>query len=255
MDGRFVPNITIGPLVVQRGARGDQLPLDVHLMIVEPERYMEDFAKAGADIISVHVEAVPTCTGRPADPRLGKKAGVALNPHTPLTASAYVLGDCRSVLVMSVNPGFGGQAFIPAAVPKIRALREEIERAGWTSTSRSTAASSPTTPPRSVAAGANVLVAGAAVFGEPQSDYAQAPSPRCARRARRRSPAAIRLGQSRGGVVARDEIVGVAREARGRAACARRRGGWRGRGAAWSWTATGPSPPRSRRPPARRRNA
>src|SRR3954463_15522747 len=115
MDGRFVPNITIGPVVVKAVRAATKLPLDVHLMIVEPERYVADFAKAGADVISVHVEASPHLHRTVQLIRsLGKKAGVVLNPHTPEEAIRHVLGDVDLVLVMSVNPGFGGQSFIPA---------------------------------------------------------------------------------------------------------------------------------------------
>src|SRR5262245_35849694 len=131
MDGRFVPNITIGPLVVQAVRAATKLPLDVHLMIVEPERYVDDFAKAGADVISVHVEASPHLHRTVQHIRaLGKKAGVVLNPHTPEEAIRHVLGDIDLVLVMSVNPGFGGQSFIPSALDKLRALRSMIDRSG-----------------------------------------------------------------------------------------------------------------------------
>jgi ribulose-phosphate 3-epimerase len=147
--------------------------LDVHLMIVEPERYVEDFASAGADVIVVHAEAsvhlhrtVQQITA------LGKKAGVSLNPHTPLDFLDVVLPDLHSVLLMTVNPGFGGQAFIPAVVPKIRALRDEIDRRGLGVTIAVDGGISPQTAATVTEAGATVLVAGAAVFGKP--DYAQA---------------------------------------------------------------------------------
>ena len=121
MDGRFVPNITIGPLIVKAVRPLTEKPLDVHLMIVEPEKYVEDFAEAGADIISVHAEhnASPHLHRTLSQIReLGKKAGVVLNPSTPLDLIEYVLEICDLVLIMSVNPGFGGQSFIPAVVPK-----------------------------------------------------------------------------------------------------------------------------------------
>ncbi len=171
MDGRYVPNLTIGPLVVKAIRPVTKLPLDVHLMIVEPERYLEDFAKAGADTITVHVEASPhlhRTIQRIKD--LGVKAGVALNPHTPEGVLDYVLGDLDLILVMSVNPGFGGQSFIPGVVDKIRNLRRRIEQSGRDNQEVDievdggiNAQSAPTV----TAAGANLLVAGSAVFGKP----------------------------------------------------------------------------------------
>src|SRR5688572_1489673 len=130
MDGRFVPNITLGPIVVGAVRRATRLPVDVHLMIVEPERYIEDFAKAGADVISVHVEASTHLERTLAEVRrLGKRAGVVLNPHTPEESIRYVLGSVDLILVMSVNPGFGGQKFLPAVLPKLAALRKMIDDA------------------------------------------------------------------------------------------------------------------------------
>ena len=124
MDGRFVPNLTIGPVVVEAIRKRTRLPLDVHLMIVEPERYVGDFVRAGADIVTVHAEACPHLQRVLAQIReLGARAGVALNPATSPDVLAYVLDDLDLVLVMSVNPGFGGQTFIPAVYPKIRAIR------------------------------------------------------------------------------------------------------------------------------------
>jgi ribulose-phosphate 3-epimerase len=144
MDGRFVPNITLGPVVVGAARRATKLPLDVHLMIVEPERYLEAFAEAGADVISVHEEACIHLQRTLAEiRRLGKRAGVVLNPHTPESSVSYVLDDVDLILVMSVNPGFGGQRFLPSVLPKI----------------------TPETAKSVVDAGANVLVAGSAVFG------------------------------------------------------------------------------------------
>ncbi|MFM7193144.1 MAG: ribulose-phosphate 3-epimerase, partial [Microcystaceae cyanobacterium] len=130
MDGRFVPNITIGPLIVEAIRPYTKKPLDVHLMIVEPEKYVADFAKAGADIISVHVEhnASPHLHRTLGQIReLGKKAGAVLNPSTPLDFLEYVLPLCDLVLIMSVNPGFGGQSFIPEVVSKIQQLRKMCE--------------------------------------------------------------------------------------------------------------------------------
>jgi ribulose-phosphate 3-epimerase len=133
MDGRFVPNITIGPLIVEAIRPITQKPLDVHLMIVEPEKYVADFAKAGADIITVHCEhnASPhlhRTLGQIKE--LGKEAGVVLNPGTPLSLIENVLDICDLVLIMSVNPGFGGQSFIPTMVDKIRALRTMCDERG-----------------------------------------------------------------------------------------------------------------------------
>ncbi|MDH3258247.1 MAG: ribulose-phosphate 3-epimerase, partial [Deltaproteobacteria bacterium] len=129
MDGRFVPNITVGPMIVKALRGRTRLPLDVHLMIVEPEKYVEDFATAGADIITVHVEAtyhLQRLLKRIQE--LGKKAGVSLNPHTPLSAIEWVLGDIDLVLIMTVNPGFGGQTFIPQMIQKIEQLRQKVDR-------------------------------------------------------------------------------------------------------------------------------
>lgn len=175
MDGRFVPNITIGPLIVEAVRPVTQKPLDVHLMIVEPEKYVADFAKAGADIISVHAEhnASPhlhrtLCQIR----ELGKQAGVVLNPSTSLDLIEYVLEVCDLVLIMSVNPGFGGQSFIPAVVPKIRKLRQICDERGldpWIEVDGGLKANNTW---QVLEAGANAIVAGSAVFG--QKDYAAA---------------------------------------------------------------------------------
>ena len=167
MDGRFVPNLTIGPVVVKAVRAATRLPLDVHLMIVEPERYVEDFAKAGADGISVHVEASPHLHRTVQQIRsLGKKAGVVLNPHTSEESIRHVIGDVDLVLVMSVNPGFGGQSFIPSALPKLRALREMIDRSGRDVELEVDGGVAPGGTAKAVIeAGASVLVAGSAVFG------------------------------------------------------------------------------------------
>ena len=175
MDGLFVPNITIGPLVVRAVRASTKLPIDAHLMIVEPERYMADFALAGADLMSIHIEAVPDL--RRAIDRirgLGKKAAVAISPDTPLDGVLNVLPDLAMVLVMTVNPGFSGQKFIAAAVPKVRALRAEIERRGLDVDIQVDGGIAPDTVPEVVGAGANVLVAGASIFGAPNGDYAGA---------------------------------------------------------------------------------
>jgi ribulose-phosphate 3-epimerase len=166
MDGRFVPNITIGPLVVDAVRRATKLPIDVHLMIVEPERYVDDFRKAGADWISVHVEASPHLHRTLQQIRAGgAKAGAVLNPHTSEESIRPVLGDLDLVLVMSVNPGFGGQSFIPGALPKLRALRGMIDHAGLDVALEVDGGVAAGTAPAVIGAGARVLVAGSAVFG------------------------------------------------------------------------------------------
>ena len=173
MDGRFVPNITIGPVVVRAVRRATRLPIDAHLMIVEPERYIEDFAEAGADIISVHVEPSYHLSRTLQQIRsLGKKAGVVLNPHTPPDAVTYVLELVDLVLVMSVNPGFGGQAFMPEVLPKLRAIRKMIDARGLDVALEVDGGVAPGTARKVVEAGARVLVAGSAVYGHP--DYAAA---------------------------------------------------------------------------------
>lgn len=173
MDGRFVPNLTIGPLVVKALRRVTKLPLDVHLMIVEPERYVEAFAEAGADIITVHAEACPHLHRSVQQIRaLGKKAGVSLNPHTSEDVLRYVIGEVDLVLVMSVNPGFGGQDFIPNVLPKITRIRDMIRQSGKAVHLEVDGGVKPGTARQVIAAGADVLVAGSAVFGA--KDYAQA---------------------------------------------------------------------------------
>ncbi|MDX1977539.1 MAG: ribulose-phosphate 3-epimerase [Pseudanabaenaceae cyanobacterium bins.68] len=175
MDGRFVPNITIGPLIVEAIRPVTQKPLDVHLMIVEPEKYVADFAKAGADIISVHAEhnASPHLHRTLGQIReLGKQAGVVLNPSTPLSLIEYVLELCDLILIMSVNPGFGGQSFIPGVVPKIAKLRQMCEDRGldpWIEVDGGLKANNTW---QVLDAGANAIVAGSAVFKAP--DYGKA---------------------------------------------------------------------------------
>jgi ribulose-phosphate 3-epimerase len=173
MDGRFVPNITIGPLVVEAVRRATPAVVDVHLMIVEPERYVEDFAKAGADVITVHLEACTHLHRTLQQIRaLGKRAGVSLNPHTPEDQLRYVLSELDLVLVMSVNPGFGGQSFIPSAVSKLAALRKMIDDSGHDIDLEVDGGIKPGTAKQVVAAGADVLVAGSAVYST--RDYAAA---------------------------------------------------------------------------------
>jgi ribulose-phosphate 3-epimerase len=173
MDGRFVPNITIGPLVAAAVRKVTSLTVDCHLMIVEPERYIADFARAGAHVISVHAEASPHLERTlHAIRALGCKAGVVLNPHTPEDVLRYVLHVTDLVLVMSVNPGFGGQRFIDGVLPKIRAVRAMIDDAGRDIDLQVDGGISRETAPWARAAGADVFVAGNAVFGA--SDYGAA---------------------------------------------------------------------------------
>ncbi len=164
MDGRFVPNLTIGPVVVEAIRKRTRLPLDCHLMIVEPEKYVGDFASAGADMITVHAEATPHLQRLLAQIRqAGAKAGVALNPATPPDVLEYVLDDLDLVLVMSVNPGFGGQSFIPSAYEKIRRLRAML---GSRAVDVSVDGGVKKDLVKPLAqAGATVLVAGSAIFG------------------------------------------------------------------------------------------
>ncbi|MDA0673132.1 MAG: ribulose-phosphate 3-epimerase [Cyanobacteria bacterium] len=175
MDGRFVPNITIGPLIVDALRPVTQKPLDVHLMIVEPEKYVEDFAKAGADIISVHAEhnASPHLHRTLGQIReLGKQAGVVLNPSTPLELIEHVLDLCDLVLIMSVNPGFGGQSFIPSMVGKVRKLRQICDERGLDPWIEVDGGLKPGNTWQVLEAGANAIVAGSAVFKAPS--YADA---------------------------------------------------------------------------------
>jgi ribulose-phosphate 3-epimerase len=166
MDGHFVPNITWGPPMVQALRGVTKLPLDVHLMVTEPSRYLEAFARAGADIIGIHVEADPHAQRTLSQIRaLGKRSCITLNPQTPPTAIEYLLDDVDQILVMSVNPGFGGQKFLPQILPKLRALRALIEGRGLTIDLEVDGGIDAATAPLVVRAGANVLVAGASVFG------------------------------------------------------------------------------------------
>jgi ribulose-phosphate 3-epimerase len=173
MDGRFVPNITLGPPVVRAVRAATKAVVDCHLMIVEPERYIAEFANAGADIISVHVEASTHLQRTLHSIRaLGKKAGVVLNPHTSEDTLRYVLDDLDLILVMSVNPGFGGQSFLPLVLPKLRALRRMIDASGRHIELEIDGGIGPETAREVTEAGATVLVAGSAIFG--QRDRAEA---------------------------------------------------------------------------------
>jgi len=169
MDGRFVPNITLGPPIVKAARAATKLPLDVHLMIVEPERYVADFVKAGANVVSVHVEASPHLHRTLSQIReLGAKAGVVLNPHTPAESIQHVLELCDLILVMSVNPGFGGQSFISDVVAKLAAIRRMLDERGLDAELEIDGGISAKTAGVAAGAGARVLVAGSAVFGANQ---------------------------------------------------------------------------------------
>jgi len=167
MDGRFVPNITMGPPILKSLARVARVPIDAHLMIVEPDRYVEAFAEAGAASITVHAEAAVHLHRTVHFVKsLGVKAGVALNPATSVTALDEIAGDVDFVLVMTVNPGFGGQTFIPRSESKVRAVRALLDAAGnRTAPIEVDGGIDVHTAPRIVAAGADILVAGNAVFG------------------------------------------------------------------------------------------
>jgi ribulose-phosphate 3-epimerase len=170
MDGHFVPNITIGPLIVEAASRVTSLPLDVHLMIEHPDKYIEDFAKAGANLISVQVEA---CIHLNRTVQMIKaldlRAGAVLNPATPLSALEWVLEDVDFVMIMSVNPGFGGQKFIPNSIDKIRTLRKMIQDRGLSTLIEIDGGVNEKTIRNISDAGADVFVAGSAIFKSP--DY------------------------------------------------------------------------------------
>ena len=170
MDGHFVPNITIGPLVVRAVRAVTRLPLDVHLMISDPDRYIHDFIDAGADWVTVHVEA---CTHLhrtlAAIKDRGKKAGAVLNPATSLTTLEYVLADVDLVMLMSVNPGFGGQSFTESSLEKTRKLRQMLDQVNPEAGIEMDGGIGPETIGRAAAAGANIFVAGSAIYG--QEDY------------------------------------------------------------------------------------
>lgn len=165
MDGRFVPNITMGPLVVEAARRSTTLPLDVHLMIVEPERHLEAFARAGASRIDVHWEVSPNLHRTlQAIKSLGCEAGLAINPHTQAAFLTEVIDMLDAVLVMTVNPGFGGQAFLPETLPKLRRLREMIAASGRAIDLGVDGGIYASTARQVVDAGADLLVAGSMVF-------------------------------------------------------------------------------------------
>ncbi|KFM92854.1 ribulose-phosphate 3-epimerase [Bacillus paralicheniformis] len=168
MDGHFVPNLTIGPLVVEAVRPITELPLDVHLMIEAPDRYIPAFAKAGADILSVHVEACPHLHRTiQLIKEQGVKAGVVLNPHTPVQQIEHVLEDLDLVLLMTVNPGFGGQSFISSVLPKIRQVKEMAEQKGLADLLIEVDGGvNKMTARQCIEAGANLLVAGSAVYNE-----------------------------------------------------------------------------------------
>ena len=173
MDGHFVPNITIGPPVVASLKRVTKVPLDVHLMITDPDRYIEAFAKAGASMLSVHVEVLPHLHRTVhAIKALGVKAGVVLNPSTPVIALENVAADVDYVLVMSVNPGFGGQTFIPRSESKVREVRALLDRIGNAAPVEIDGGIDHGNVGRVVAAGARMIVAGSAIFHAPDPERA-----------------------------------------------------------------------------------
>lgn len=184
MDGHFVPNLTVGPPVVQALRRVTSLPLDVHLMVEAPDRWVEPFARAGADRLTVHVEATAHLDRVLRQIReLGLHPGVALNPATPVSSLEYVLELVDQVLVMTVNPGFGGQRLLPAMVRKVADVRALVAARGLTCEVVVDGGVDEQTAPRLVAAGASVLVAGTSVFGDPDPSAALARLRRTARAA------------------------------------------------------------------------
>jgi len=170
MDGHFVPNITIGPLIVKALRPVTKLPLDVHLMIENPERYLEDFAKAGADIITVHQETCPHLHGTLQQiHKLGVRSGVSINPATPVSSLEEIISEVDLVLVMSVNPGFGGQSYISSCTEKIQKLRSMLDICGSSADLEVDGGVNVNTVNEVIAAGANAFVAGSAVFNDKQS--------------------------------------------------------------------------------------
>jgi ribulose-phosphate 3-epimerase len=169
MDGHFVPNITIGPVITAAARRSTELPLDVHLMIEAPEKYLEVFAEAGAHLLTVHQEACPDLARTISRIRsLGVKAGVAVNPATPLDTVRHVLKDIDLLLVMSVNPGFGGQAFIPTSTAKVRQARALLDEVGSSAELEVDGGVDAGNAGVLARAGATVLVAGSAVYRHPE---------------------------------------------------------------------------------------
>ena len=184
MDGHFVPNITIGPPVVKSIKRVAKVPLDVHLMITDPDKYAEAFVEAGADMLSVHVEVLPHLhRSITLIKSLGVKAGVVLNPSTPVVALEEIAGDVDFVLVMSVNPGFGGQKFIPRSEHKVRAVRALLDRAGNMAPIEIDGGIDLSNIARVVEAGVDIVVAGSAIF--------HAPDPAAATRALKDAAASV----------------------------------------------------------------
>ncbi len=168
MDGHFVPNLTVGPPVVRSLRRVTHVPLDVHLMITDPDRFAEAFVEAGAAMLSVHVEVLPHLNRTLAFIKsLGAKAGVAINPSTPVVALEEVIPDVDFILVMSVNPGFGGQAFLPRSASKVRELRAMLDRAGNRAPIEVDGGLDVSTVGTVVRAGAEILVAGSSIFRTP----------------------------------------------------------------------------------------
>jgi len=168
MDGHFVPNLTMGPAIVKALKRETTLPLDVHLMITDPDRYLDAFIDAGAAMISVHVEVLPHLHRTLTHIRhLGAKAGAAINPSTPVSALSEVADLLDHVLVMSVNPGFGGQSFIPHSTAKVAAVREWLTRAGSQADIEVDGGVDRSNAAALAAAGATILVAGASIYGSP----------------------------------------------------------------------------------------
>jgi len=166
MDGRFVPNITIGPLIVKAARKVTDKPLDVHLMIVEPDKYLQDFRDAGADLITVHAEACDHLDRSiQAVKETGAKAGVALNPHTPDSVLDYVLEELDLVLIMTVNPGFGGQSLIERVFPKMERIRKRIDQLGLDTLIEVDGGVKTHNAHRFTSAGAHALVSGSGVFG------------------------------------------------------------------------------------------
>jgi ribulose-phosphate 3-epimerase len=173
MDGHFVPNITIGPPVVKSIKRVARVPLDVHLMITDPDRYAEAFVEAGADMLSVHVEVLPHLHRSIAFIKsLGVKAGVVLNPSTPVVAIEEIAADVDFVLIMSVNPGFGGQKFIAKSLHKVTAVRALLDRAGNVAPIEIDGGIDLSNIARVVDAGVEIVVAGSAIFGRPDATAA-----------------------------------------------------------------------------------
>jgi ribulose-phosphate 3-epimerase len=184
MDGHFVPNITIGPVVVRSLKRVARVPLDVHLMISDPDRYAEAFAEAGADMLSVHVEVLPHLHRTIAFIKsLGIKAGVVLNPSTPVFSLEEIAGEVDFVLVMSVNPGFGGQKFIPKSLQKVSAIRHMLDGAGNAAPIEIDGGIDLSNIAQAVDAGVEIVVAGSAIFN--------APDPTAATRALKDAAAAV----------------------------------------------------------------